>query len=138
MSFKIKDLMITVLPAGSMLGNIGTIGPCEPCTKHCTECSICTCTQCTQNCTHSAKDFNDLVYPPDLALLKERLKIALAEVEARERVVEESLRPKTLADVELLEQKLTAALEELRATKERLTREASEGQGHATQSPGTG
>lgn len=136
MSFKVRDLMITVLPAGSILADPGVFGPCEVCSKMCTDCSKCTCTRCTQNCTISAKDFDDLIYPPDLAILKERLKIALAELEARERVVEESLRPKSLADVELLEQKLTAALEELRATKVRLQREASVAEGRTAQSSG--
>jgi hypothetical protein len=132
MSFKVKDLMITVLPAGSPIGWPGPGNICDNnlCTKACTRCtetcSYCSCTQCTDGCTHSAKDFGDIVNPADLALLKERLKIALAEVEARERVIEESLRPKTLADVELLEQKLSAALEEVRTQKAALLKTSTQ------------
>jgi hypothetical protein len=128
MSFKVRDLMITVLPAGIPIAGVGDCLPTEqPHCTHCTDygCTYCSGTRCTPNCTLSAKDFGDIVNPPELALLKERLKIALAEVEARERVVEESLRPKTLEDFELLEQKLNAALEDIRAQKAALGKNPS-------------
>jgi hypothetical protein len=41
-------------------------------------------------------------------------------------VIEESLRPKTLADVELLEQKLSAALEEVRTQKAALLKTSTQ------------
>lgn len=62
----------------------------------------------------------------DLAALKEELRQALAEVEAQERVMEESMRPQTLEEADELERKLNAALDDLRAQKEELRRRDSE------------
>lgn len=53
-------------------------------------------------------------YLDDLAILKAELTATLSRVEARERVVEESLRPQSLDEVQQLEEKLTEALDELR------------------------
>ena len=55
-----------------------------------------------------------------LAALKAQLQQALSRVEAQERAIEEQMRPQTLGDVEILEQKLVEALEELRARKAEL------------------
>jgi hypothetical protein len=52
--------------------------------------------------------------------LKDNLKAGLKAEEAREKTVQENQTPQTLAEVELLETKLTAALEELRARKAEL------------------
>jgi hypothetical protein len=46
--------------------------------------------------------------------LKEQLKQHLAEVEKQEKATEESLRPQSVAQVDELQKKLEAALEELK------------------------
>jgi hypothetical protein len=52
-----------------------------------------------------------------LATLKQQLRRQLADVEARERELEDQQRPKTLAEVEQLEQRLMEALEKVRAER---------------------
>jgi hypothetical protein len=96
-----------------------------------------TCGGFTINCVGSACGGSETpvfqgggeVGPETLAALKEQLRQALAQVEAQERAVEESLRPQSVAEVEQLEQKMKAALEELRVRKEELQKKASGGQG---------
>jgi len=56
-------------------------------------------------------------YLEDLAILKAELQATLSRVEERERVVEESLRPQSLDEVQQLEERLTGALEDLRARR---------------------
>ena len=63
-------------------------------------------------------DTNIVVQPPEL--LKARLQEALKAVEAQERVVQESQQVQTVAEAELLEKKLTEALEEIRARRAHL------------------
>ncbi|HKP51734.1 MAG TPA: hypothetical protein VJ183_03685 [Chloroflexia bacterium] len=58
-----------------------------------------------------------------MTLLKEQLKQALANVEERERVQQGGQPPSTMAEVEELEQKLTDALEELRAQKAQMQKD---------------
>lgn len=55
-----------------------------------------------------------------LAALKEQLKRQLAEVEHQHSAAEESLRPQTVAQVDELQKKLEAALEELKARRTEL------------------
>ena len=64
--------------------------------------------------------------PQNLTELKAQLRQALAQVEAQERAAAESMRPQSLEEVDMLEQKLTEALEELRQHKDELRRRASE------------
>ncbi|HET9235259.1 MAG TPA: hypothetical protein VFP10_14080 [Candidatus Eisenbacteria bacterium] len=66
------------------------------------------------------RDPGQLIQPPDFARLKEQLQTALKQVEAQEKVAAEGMRPQTLEQVNELEQKLTKALEELRARKTEL------------------
>jgi hypothetical protein len=54
------------------------------------------------------------------ASLKEQLQAALQQVEAQEKTTEESLKPQSVADVEMLEKKLNEALDELRVRKTEL------------------
>jgi hypothetical protein len=61
-------------------------------------------------------------YLDDLAVLKAELTATLSRVEARERVVKESLRPQSLDEVQQLEEKLTGALEELRERRTEIER----------------
>ena len=62
-------------------------------------------------------------WPPEwsnagnLAILKDQLKQALAEVERQEKIMAEIESPQTLEEIEALEQKLKEALEEVKARK---------------------
>jgi hypothetical protein len=56
-------------------------------------------------------------YLEDLSVLKAELMATLTRVEERERLVEESLRPQSLDEVQHLEEKLAGALEDLRARR---------------------
>ncbi len=58
--------------------------------------------------------------PESLAELKAQLRQTLARVEAQERVMEDSMKPQTVAETEALEQKLQEALEALRKHREEL------------------
>ena len=63
------------------------------------------------------------VDPPfqvDPATLKEQLQAQLAAVEAAEKAVNDQLQPQTVADVDMLTQKLTEAMEALKARKAEL------------------
>jgi len=60
-------------------------------------------------------DATDPATPDALAILHAELRNALAQVEMRQREVDERLRPSTAADVSSLERSLQAALDELRA-----------------------
>ena len=57
--------------------------------------------------------------------LKEYLRAALEQVETRENVTQEGQKPQTVAEIEMLEEKLTGALDELRARKAKLQNEAA-------------
>ncbi len=61
----------------------------------------------------------------DLATLKEQLRTALAEVEAREKAAEEASLPRTREEAEDLETKLKEALEEVRGWKKTLPSEGT-------------
>ena len=66
-----------------------------------------------------------VVNPQNLAELKSQLRQSLAQVEAQEKVMKENMKPQTVEEVDMLEQKLTEALEELRQHKEELRRKSS-------------
>jgi hypothetical protein len=55
-----------------------------------------------------------------LSALKEQLNQQLAEVEKQEKATEESLRPQSVAQVDELQTKLEAALEELKSQRAEL------------------
>lgn len=165
MRFKVRDLMIAVLPeagAGEAMPQLvcnptlcactrfteGTI--CVGCTCTCTECTECTgrtctacsnctgCTGCTRTCQCSGCSIVTCepfasrgpveaiaAQPETLAQLKEQLKQALERVEEQERALDESMMPQTVDEVDQLEAKLQAALEELRARRETLQQRAA-------------
>jgi len=54
--------------------------------------------------------------PASLAVLKHQLREALAATEAREKVMQEALRPTSPAEIAVLQSHLTAALEELKGS----------------------
>jgi hypothetical protein len=63
--------------------------------------------------------------PQNLAELKAQLRQSLAQVEAQEQAMAESMKPQTVEEADMLEQKLTEALDELRQHKEALRRRSS-------------
>lgn len=58
-------------------------------------------------------------------MLKQQLRQALEEVEARERALDQGLELRTLAEVEELERKLSDALADVRARKDELRQKDS-------------
>jgi len=133
MAFKVKDLMITVLPTeskalgvGAACGGCSLNISCLPCSCTCSGCSN-SCGYCSSGCTnftHGVRGQVQIARPEDLAILKEELRQALLDIEAKERDIEEAMRPKTLSEVEELEEKLTAALVEVKAQKAKLRKAA--------------
>ncbi len=65
--------------------------------------------------------------PRELAVLRERLRSALAEVEAKQQQQDERMRPRTVGEAEALESQLSDALAALREQKERLQRGEADG-----------
>jgi len=149
--FRVRDLMINVLPEEGVLRadccQVRTAGftlvlnpPCGPCTwgETCVPCSFNPCTGgvtplgpgCHPAVSRITKDHVVLPRgsPEELAILRDELRQALAQVEAQERVQSEAMRPQTLDEATALEEKLEGALEEVRARKEEL-REGAEDQG---------
>jgi hypothetical protein len=127
MAFKVKDLMITVLPPEGK--NRGAApAACPDCTLNISGCGYtcgCTnCTACSVTYTQGRSCFCLIARPEDLTILKEELKQALLNIEIKEREIEEAMRPKTLSEVEELEEKLTAALAEIKAQKAKLRKAA--------------
>jgi hypothetical protein len=116
--FKIKDLMIKVVPQGVDIpgGNQGWCGFCT----HGDSCGACTCT-CSFGCTHCSAGSSigqpgDIVSNPNpegLAALKAQLQRQLAAVEEAEKRME----PQSLEEVELAEKKVREALAELEQMK---------------------
>jgi hypothetical protein len=114
---------------------------CDPCTQGCTcsvgcssptcGCSVCSgqgsCgASCGPTCGHPTLiELAGVTQAPEdrltgLAALKEQLKRQLADVEKQHSATEESLRPQTVAQVDQLQSKLEAALEELKARRTEL------------------
>ena len=147
MTFRIKDLMIHVLPSsggaaaggqyaitcgGVTCGNGWTCGWTglmmqQPMGMHpgnansgcfCVPCSFPTCRPHTP-CAFSlmATDAPGAIESSSLPALKEQLKQALAELEQVESVLAQQEKPKTVEDIDQLEKKLLEGVEELRAMK---------------------
>ncbi|MEL7330874.1 MAG: hypothetical protein AAFN12_01430 [Cyanobacteria bacterium J06560_2] len=164
MQFKVKDLMINVIPdptdeVGLTCANGVTFNNCfrttligcngctltvtqvvDPCnggptfvvpTRVTTGCGVnySTCfagsnfaetvqqTTLVQHTTRTILEGNPLSASENLATLKQGLKEALSQVEAQEKLVAESLKPQSLEELEVLDEKLTAALEDVRSRK---------------------
>lgn len=110
MKFIVKDLMVTVFPSkGAHFPNTDD-DDCAPVTDHCRGCSE----SGSKGMIELYTPLINPVSPERLANLKDQLREVLAMVEAREKVVLDSLRPKTAAEIELLQTHFTAALEELK------------------------
>lgn len=70
--------------------------------------------------------------------MKEQLKKALAQVEAKEQAVAESLKPQTVEQVDELERKMKDALQELQQRREELKRKADQAPPKGDQGPKKG
>ena len=142
--FKIKDLMIKVIPSDGD----PAVRTCNDGCTHYTNCGECTmdtnwgcdmgtvcacsnCSMCTGGCSYypscagctkvqTIKTTSKGGFSGNLSDLKEALKQQLAAVEEQEKRVAEQMTPQTLEDAEALEGKLTEALEEVRLLKEQL------------------
>ena len=112
MDFIVKDLMISVMPLrGYRLG--GFAAACGACTSDSTAPG-----PCGRGSGGPMENYLDYVINPAspmvLAALKQQLRETLAAVEAREKVVLQSMRPTSAAEISMLQSHLTAALDELR------------------------
>lgn len=111
MEFIVKDLMISVLPLRG--GRFSDALSCGACTSD----SIAP-GPCGRGSGGPIERFIDLVVNPAsplaLATLKQQLRESLAAVEAREKVLHQSMRPTSAAEISILQTHLTAALEELK------------------------
>ena len=67
--------------------------------------------------------------------MKEQLTQQLAEVEKQEKATEESLRPQSVAQVDELQKKLEAALEELKSRRAELEQKEKDQQEQKDQPP---
>jgi len=106
---------------------------CSQLVSFCQACSLAI-SHCTPNCTHiGSQCFTGSIACPgsiitttpfqaelNPAVLKEQLKAALKIAEEREKEFNDSLAVKTLADAELLEGKLSEALDEVKRLKKTL------------------
>jgi hypothetical protein len=134
MAFKIKDLMINVAPSegGANQGCCtykSTIAYAYECPARFTK-VFCSCGGRKTNPGWDTCHGHHTQQPPDpgevleeLGALKAQLQAALAEVDADIQEIEETLRPKTVEEVEDLQTKLKGALEELDKIKADLTKE---------------
>ncbi len=105
---------------GASCGCTGATG-CNICSQACTACTDLTCGGFA-----SKAPLESLVAQPEsLALLKEQLRSAMAQVEEQERALDERMAPQSLADVDALEKKLLEALDELRARRETLQKRSA-------------
>jgi hypothetical protein len=129
--FKYRDLLIDLFPQAveACKGCTLNITAPPPCPFRCTEVPSGACLPCTDITNVRAAW---LTGPEDLAVLKQRLQEALAEIETRERALEEQMRPRSVAEAEALERGLNEALDTLQVQKAELQREEverSEGDG---------
>jgi hypothetical protein len=114
MAFKVRDLMISVIPSH------GLGGDCNDCTGACSNSD----TDCPGGCSNADSKFHTegcpewVIDPGDLVELQGLLKSALARIELVGS--QPVLRPRTRREADELEAKLVGALETLRAEKARL------------------
>ena len=132
MAFRIRDLMINVMPQGGIEGGIDcgresiftVIGTHRLlCMTHSFTCPLPSDMppQCHFPDLSIVFTPNLVAYHPrGLAVLKEELRAAITEVEVQEKAAEEASRPRTREDAEELEEKLKGALEEVRGWKKTL------------------
>ncbi|MEX3972037.1 hypothetical protein [Paraburkholderia caribensis] len=129
MEFLVKDLLITVFPSRGfpVAGcDAGTTCACSSVTPKCGGCSEDPCTSCSSESKGMQDFFTPVINPASpqaLAALKNQLREVLAAVEAKEKVLHESMQPQTVHEAEVLQGYLTAALEELKERTQKLGKE---------------
>lgn len=140
MAFRVKDLLINVGSTSRGRRRYGMFADCDPfsitaSTGNCITgpthgetmiwsrfCSLLCCGALTAAGPGPVGPGDPVEWAEQLAILKADLKEALAEVERQERAVEETLKPRDVAEVEELEGKLNEALTELERIKAQLKR----------------
>lgn len=145
MAFRVRDLVINVLPgegsadfckgasACTLSFSHCGLGSCEIFTicggfSGCRECSgqftcigATNCGGCTLNVTGGGLPVESAeITPEGLAALKTQLQQALSQVEAAEQKLTEHMSPQSVDEVEALEEKLKGALSELADRKKQL------------------
>jgi len=119
MPFKVKDLMINILPTSDPKGAV--VCKCSTCTI-CSWCSNCTFFTNYKYCDIFSRRENFAPRggsPEALALLKVQLSEELARVEQQEAELQ-GTEPQTVEEVDQLEEKLKEALKELQARRKTL------------------
>lgn len=110
MQYIVKDLMISVLP----LRPTGSAAPGDCLCTGCTGCTGNTRQTKSPACGPDFDPFAEISNPAQLAALKQQLREQLAGVEAREKVVLESMQPRSSVEFDILQSHLTAALQDLK------------------------
>jgi hypothetical protein len=135
-TFKIKDLMIHVLPSEAELAErcgqvtLRTVG-CRATVCHISEfraCDAdagCTCTFDSPGC-RSVSCQSPGLQLEYLAILKTELRRTLTRLEIEERALEEEMRPRTAEHVDQAERLLTEALDDLRQQRSGLSQGSGE------------
>ncbi len=142
MAFRIKDLMITVLPPGGDLGCAGSVlGGCLMSVAGClvSACPdihgsfVADCTpyaSCDAGCSRIQSRLVEETVPDlraaELVLLKAQLMLALQRGELQQRVARVPEQPKTVQEIDLIEKHLQEALKELRGERERFAKVTKE------------
>src|SRR5271166_3045658 len=138
MAFKIKDLMVSILPLGNNppchpptrlivypypTPPYAYNPPCHPPTRYVEYPYPPPCHPPTWLCLPTVPPDDPTATFQALSILKEQLKQQLAEVEKQQAAIEDCLLPKTIEEVDKLSEKLTEALKELKARRAELSRE---------------
>jgi hypothetical protein len=131
MAFKFRDLIVTVVPRGR--GGVADSG--SGCAA-CSDAGSATVGSCTSECGVQCLDSGELfgpyqfIDPPYQLDLRQLLIYGLAKsnvkvpVQSQIHVLEEQMRPRTLAEIEALERQLADALRELREYKTQIEQTA--------------
>jgi hypothetical protein len=119
MEYIVKDLMISVLPLRKGDMGLGDVNACGACTVDSSG-PPCTCGGTKALWQYYLDQAVNPAGPAALATLKLQLRETLAAVEAREKAMHESMRPSSAAEVDILRAHLSAAIDELKVTAQRL------------------
>jgi hypothetical protein len=135
MAFRVRDLVINVLPEQGGEGlqpfdcpgisncypfsSCGRTNACYPVSCRIVSCIGTHCGGCTLDISRFP-GFQQGISAEDLAALKAQLTQALSEVERAEEALADSMRPQSIDEIEVLEDKLEDALSELKQRKEQL------------------
>ena len=133
MAFKVKNLMIHILPSigekSQLLPGLGLAqgNVCDIFHISIQWCIVISCWPWTPLIPFQPIDI--LSDPAALAILKGQLQEALAKVQEQERIINEKMGPQTVEEAQALEKELEAALDEVKLQKEQLRNKAAGGQG---------